>query len=134
MSTEMDVVNKQEAPTESGVERTRNRKVYVPRVDISESKDAVVITAEMPGVDADSVEVKLEKDVLTLEGTVKWDDPENQELFYREFELGDYHRAFTLSEQIDQEHIEAKVSNGVLHLTLPKAEKAKPRQISIKAG
>jgi HSP20 family molecular chaperone IbpA len=134
MTTAMEQTKKQEAPPMEGVERTRNRKVYIPRVDIIESKEAIVLTAEMPGVDEKHVTVSLEQGVLTIDGQVELAEPASHELLYSEYEVGDYHRVFSLSESIDQDRIEATVRNGVLQLTLPKAEAAKPKQISIKAG
>lgn len=116
------------------MERTRTRRVFTPKVDILETGDAVQVTADMPGVDEQSVHVTLEKNVLTLEGTVDWKEPGSHELLYSEYEVGDFYRAFTLSEAVDQNRIEAKVRNGVLTLTLPKAEPAKARQIQVQAG
>jgi len=134
MDKTLEPTAKQETAPAEGVERTRNHKLYLPRVDILETKEAIRLTAEMPGVDTEHVTVSLEKDVLTIDGRVEWPEPSSHELLYSEFEVGDYHRAFSLSESIDQARIEATVRNGVLELVLPKAEAAKPRQISIKAG
>ena len=127
-------LQKQEAHPVDGTERTRPRKVFTPPVDIVETAGAILVKAEMPGVNENTVSVTLEKGVLTIDGTVDWQEPANYDLVYSEFDVGDFHRAFSLSEAIDQSSIEAKVSNGVLSLTLPKAERAKARQIAVKAG
>ncbi len=118
----------------SGVERTRARKAFVPRVDIHETGDAIVVTADMPGVDEKAIDITLEKNVLTINGYVEPEQPEDYDLVYAEYEVGDYQRSFTLSNQIDQEKIEASVKGGVLHLHLPKVGPAKARKISVKAG
>ena len=108
--------------------------MYVPRVDIYESADEMVVVADMPGVDESLVDITLEKNVLTINGQVEPEQPENYRLAYAEFEVGDYRRSFTLSNRIDQENIKAVVKNGVLRLWLPKAAVAKSRKIAVSAG
>ena len=125
---------KQEVTTMSDAERTRSRKAYVPRADIYETADDIVVVADMPGVDENSLDLTLEKNVLTINGYVEPVEPENYGLAYAEYEVGDYQRSFTLSNQIDQEKIEASVKNGVLRLHLPKAGPAKARKITVKAA
>lgn len=125
---------KQEVTTMSDAERTRSRKAYVPRADIYETADDIVVVADMPGVDENSLDLTLEKNVLTINGYVEPVEPENYGLAYAEYEVGDYQRSFTLSNQIDQEKIEASVKNGVLRLRLPKAGPAKARKITVKAA
>ena len=124
----------QEVTGTGDAEYSRDRRVYVPRVDIYESADDIVIVADMPGVDESSVDVALEKNVLTINGQVEPEQPENYRLAYAEFEAGDYSRSFTLSNRIDQENIKAAVKNGVLRLWLPKAAVAKSRKIAVNAG
>jgi HSP20 family molecular chaperone IbpA len=87
----------------------------------------------MPGVDESSVDITLEKNVLTIEGRVEWERPEGYELAYAEYGVGDYHRTFALSNEVDQSRIEATVRNGVLRLVLPKSEVAKTRKIAVRA-
>lgn len=126
-------LEKQEAETPAGVERASSRRVYVPRVDIREAGDQVVLTADMPGVDENSVDITLEKNVLTIEGRVEMERPNGYELAYAEYGIGDYHRTFALSNEVDQSRIEATVRNGVLRLVLPKSEVAKTRKIAVRA-
>ena len=126
-------LQKQQAQNPLETERTRNRKVYVPKVDIYETKDAMVLIADMPGVDNQSVDITLEKNVLTITGNVESTSYEGKTLAYAEYDTGDYQRAFTISDEVDQDRIEAAVENGVLRLTLPKVEKAKIKKIAIKA-
>ena len=126
-------VEKQEI-TSNGAERTRARKAYVPRADIFETNDGIVVVADMPGVDENSVDITLEKNVLSINGFVEWAQPENYSLAYAEYEVGDYFRRFTLSDEVDQDNIQATVKNGVLRLHLPKAGPALARKISVKAA
>jgi HSP20 family molecular chaperone IbpA len=88
----------------------------------------------MPGVAPDDVQLDLNDDVLTISGGVKPFEGATESDVLIEFEIGRYHRQFTLSEVIDQSKIEAKLEDGVLRLILPKAEKAMPRQIAVTAG
>ena len=125
---------KQEVTTVDGAERTRARRAYVPRVDIYETDEAIIVLGDMPGVDEKSVDITLEKNVLTINGYVEPVQPDNYSLAYAEYEAGDFQRNFTLSNEIDQDKIEATVKNGVLRLYLPKAGPAKTRKITIKAG
>jgi HSP20 family protein len=124
---------KQEITTENA-ERTRARRAYIPRVDIYETEDALVMLADMPGVDENSVDITLEKNVLSINGYVEPAQPDNYSLAYAEYGVGDYQRSFTLSDEIDRDKIEAIVQNGVLRLQLPKAGPAKTRKITVKAN
>lgn len=126
-------VQKKEAEVKEGLERTRSKRLYAPPVDIVEEKDNLFLVADMPGVDEHSLDITLDKNVLTIYGTVEPEMPENHRLVSAEYGIGDYQRTFTLSDEIDREKIEATVKNGVLRLTLPKAETAKTRKIPVKA-
>lgn len=126
-------LQKKEANIQEGVERTRARKVYTPAADIVERKDDMVLTADMPGVDEKSIDVTLEKNILTIYGKVEPEIPEKHRLALSEYGIGDYHRVFTISNEIDRERIQASVKSGVLRLILPKAETAKTRRIAVTA-
>jgi HSP20 family molecular chaperone IbpA len=115
-------------------ERIRNVKTFVPRVDIYETKDSLFLIADMPGVDEKNVDVELEKNILTITGHVEDAAMKDFTLDYSEYEVGDYERAFTLSDEIDRRKIKATVKNGVLRLDLPKADKVKPKKIAIRAA
>ena len=117
----------------AGTERTRDRPVYLPRVDIVETGDALEILADMPGVARDGVEVTLEQRVLTVRGRAEVPAPEGMAPLYLEYEPGDYERVFALSDAVDPAGIEARVRGGVLHLRLPKAGPAALRRIEVKA-
>ena len=119
---------------DTGAERTRDCPCFVPRADIYETGDEIVVVADMPGVSKDSLDITLENNVLTINGYVEPEQPEGLMLAYSEYRVGDYQRSFTLSDQIDREKIEAVLKDGVLRLTLPKITEVKKRAIAVKAG
>ena len=125
---ELSVRNKQEV---AGDEQTRPGRTYAPDVDICETRDSLWLWADMPGVDKDSIEVKLADGVLSIEGRVALQEYENLSPVYTEYNVGNYARRFSVSPDIDGERIKARMSNGVLELELPKMERAKPRRIEV---
>ncbi|BBO84989.1 molecular chaperone [Desulfosarcina ovata subsp. sediminis] len=131
-SKELQVKGKQEAA--SPAEQTRPGVVFRPDVDIFEDEQRITLLADMPGVAPGDVTIDINDNVLSISGEVKPFEEGNESDVLIEFEIGRYHRQFTLSEVIDQSRIEAKLENGVLRLTLPKAEKAIPRQITVTVG
>lgn len=112
-------------------EQTRPGRTYVPDVDIYETAESLWLWADMPGVDEQSIEIRVANDVLSIEGRVALQEYDNLAPVYTEYNIGNYARRFTLSNAIDAEHIKARMSNGVLELELPKAERAKPRRITV---
>jgi HSP20 family molecular chaperone IbpA len=124
-------IQKQEAHELEGVERTRTRRLYIPRVDIFETGEAVVLLADMPGVSEEDVDVTLEKNVLTITGYVQASEREGYSLAYSEYSEGDYERTFVLSDEVDRSRIEATMKDGVLKLLLPKSEALKTRKIEV---
>ncbi len=133
MSDTAKEIQKKEAETPEKGEPTRARKIYSPAVDIIERKDDIVVIADMPGVDDTSVDITLEKNVLTMYGRVEADIPAKHHLYYSEYGMGDYQRAFTLTDEVDRDKIQATVKNGVVRILLPKAEVLKTRKIAVKA-
>ena len=129
----IDVKQEDDLSTEK-TERIRDRRVYLPRTDIFETKDGLVLVMDVPGVDEKSVEVTLEKNVLTINAYPVYTHFENHTLAYAEYGEGDYQRSFALSDEIDHSKIEAKVKNGVLSLHLAKAGQVKPHKIGVMAG
>jgi HSP20 family protein len=109
-------------------------QAFVPQVDIVESDDRITLVADLPGVDEQSLEVSVEKNVLSLKGTVKPSVPEGYQLAYAEYHVGNFERSFTISNDIDRAGIEAVVKDGVLHLTLPKAHHAMVQKIAVKTA
>jgi HSP20 family molecular chaperone IbpA len=124
----------QKTENTAATERIRNVKTFVPRVDIYETKDALFLIADMPGVDEKTVDVELEKNILTISGRVENGRVKDYRLVFSEYEVGDYERTFTLSDEIDRDKIKANVKHGVLRLELPKAEEVKPKKIKINAA
>lgn len=122
---------KEEAPAKG--ERVRPGRVFIPAVDIFETPQALVLVADMPGVSGDAVTLDLKENLLTIFGEVS-PPPEKEALLAQEYTIGDFYREFQVGELIDKDKIEASVKNGVLTLTLPKAEKAKPRRIEVISG
>ncbi|HMQ53632.1 MAG TPA: Hsp20/alpha crystallin family protein [Anaerolineae bacterium] len=127
-------VEKQEVSLAEGAERTRPGRAYVPRVDIYELEDALTIVADMPGVDENSLDITLEKNVLSLKGLVDLHSPDNFALAYAEYRTGDFERSFSLSDGVDQDNITATIKNGVLKIRLPKAGPAKARKVTVSAA
>lgn len=117
-----------------GIESTSSAPTYLPPVDIYEKDRSLVVLADMPGVDEKSVDVNFEQGVLTIRGQVEKQQPEGYRAIYREYEVGDFERSFTVPEQIDVEKIEAKVKNGVLSITLPYLPEPEPKKITVKVG
>jgi HSP20 family protein len=111
-------------------ESTRNHERYVaPPVDIYETRDGLVVLADLPGVAQEALEVRVDNNMLTIRGHARHGVP--GEVTYREYELVNFFRQFELSEKVDQGRITADLKCGVLTLNLPKAEEAKPRQIEV---
>jgi HSP20 family protein len=131
---EIQVQDTEKQVVETEAERTRDRLAFVPRADIYETDEAIVVVADMPGVGEDTLDITLEKGVLTLNGVVEPETPEGYQLAYAEYRVGDYVRSFSLSNEIDQEAIEATLKDGVLRLTLPKITEARTKKIAVKAG
>ena len=116
------------------VERIRSGKVFLPPVDIIENPNEIILMADMPGTDEKSIDITLEKNVLTIEGFVSPEIPQDLNLAYAEYDVGDYRRTFTLSNEINQAKIDASYKHGVLKIKLPKAEAAKPKKIKVMAA
>ena len=112
-------------------EMTVPARYYVPYTDIYESEHALTVVMEMPGVERENVDIGIEKDVLQIEGRIDFSRYAEMEPVYTEYNIGHYTRKFSLSSKIDQQKISAEMADGVLTLTLPKAEEAKPRRIEI---
>ena len=109
-----------------------NRVSFAPSVDIEENEDHFLISADLPGVSEQDIEVKVHEGVLLLSGKREVSTEEKSDSgYYRERRFGSFHRSFTLGNGVDAGKIEATYANGVLTVRLPKSEKAKPRQIPV---
>jgi HSP20 family protein len=111
-------------------ERTRTQERYLqPPVDIYETEEGLVVLADLPGVSPNDLKIRLEDNVLTIQGNAR--HLVEAEPIYQEFQLYNFFRQFELSDQVDQERISASLNHGVLKLYLPRAETAKPREIPV---
>ena len=130
MSTDITTTEKQTGE----VTRPENthQTTFVPRVEIWESDDELLLYGDMPGVAPENLDIQFENRELTIHGKV-CPRHEGVEFLYGEYGVGDYHRTFTVGEAIDAEKISAEMHNGVLTVHLPKSEKVKPRRIEVKA-
>jgi HSP20 family protein len=131
--TEQEIAAKEKQQVQ-GQEKTRAGRFFLPEVDIEELSDSLKMWADMPGVKQSDVEVTLNNGVLTIVGTVSPEIYKDLKPVYTEYNVGNYFRRFELNEDIDHQRIQAAMKDGVLELTLPKSERARPRQIEVKAG
>ena len=118
----------------TALEQTRPGPVFVPAVDIFEEDGNITVLADMPGVTPDNLTIDLHENVLTMTGDAEEVDGEGEEELIREYHVGRYYRQFTVSDNIDQDKIEANLTDGVLRLVLPKAEASKPKQIKVRTS
>ncbi len=124
---------KEKAQVTGPAEHTRPGAVFTPAVDIFETEKELTLLADMPGVKAADLNIDLRENVLTLDAEVKLPEVTDEKIVFQEYRIGKYSRQFNLTEIIDQSKIEAELKHGVLRLTLPKAEAAKPRTIKVKS-
>jgi HSP20 family molecular chaperone IbpA len=136
MATEAttDVQKAQTSSVATTPEQTRTGPVYSPAVDIFENDNTITLLADMPGVKTSDLEIDLRENVLTLTGRVTPAGNATESNVLREYRPGTFFRQFTLSEAIDQPKIDAQLTDGVLRLELPKIEKARPRQITVRSS
>jgi HSP20 family protein len=108
---------------------------WAPALDISERKDAYLVTVELPGVEADDLEITLEDGLLTIQGERQFAQESSEQQFHRiERRYGAFRRSITLPAQVMAEQIEATVDNGVLQIMVPKMEEATPKRIQVRPG
>jgi HSP20 family protein len=109
------------------------QNAFTPPIDIHEGPEGLTLEADLPGATEQNLRVQLEDNVLSLYAKIDSPVPEGARLLHEEYRLGDYHRSFILSDEVDREQITAELKNGVLRLALPKAERARTRRIEIKS-
>lgn len=127
----MEIQHQENAPADD-MERTRARRCFVPKADIYETDNEIIVLADIPGADEKKVDITLEKNILSISATIEPVRSSGFDLTYAEYEEGDFQRSFRLSDEIDREKIEASVRDGVLRLRLPKAQGAAARKITVK--
>ena len=131
MADKQELQVQQKREVDKDRESTIPTRAYMPTADIFETEDALTVVLEMPGVSKDHVDVSVENGVLTIEGRIDFQKYEGLQPVYGEYNVGPYRRSFRISSQIDQNKITAEMRDGVITLTLPKAEAAKPRRIAV---
>jgi len=107
------------------------RDAVRPPVDVQENEDRITLTADLPGVAPKDLNVSVEADVLTIEAAASFETPKDMRVAYAELRTPYYVREFTLSSELDTSAIKAELRDGVLTLSIPKREHAKPRKISV---
>ena len=132
MASKQELQVQQKRELEKKEESTIPARVFVPMADIYESADALTVLLEMPGVDKSNLDVRVEEDVLKVEGKLDFSKYQGLQPVYTEYNIGHYARSFSLSSRIDQSKIGAELSDGVLSVTLPKVREAKPRTVQVK--
>ncbi len=122
----------EEAYTSRGEEKDLVSSKWNPSVDIYEKENAIVLKAELPGIDENDIELKIEDSTLTLKGDRKFEKETKEENYQRiERSYGSFYRSFTLPRNIDQDKIKAESENGILKVTLPKKAELKPKKVKI---
>jgi HSP20 family protein len=132
MSTELEKREKQEITTTSAEQMVDVKNAFRPDVDIFNGEDNLVLVMDLPGVKKGEVTIEVdENNTLMVKAKSSFTEPEG--LIYRNFNSGNYFRAFTLSNEFNKDNISAQLENGVLELTIPRREEVKPKRIEIKA-
>jgi HSP20 family protein len=131
MASRQELQVQQKRELEKKEETTIPARVFLPNADIYETNEALNVVLEMPGVEKDSVEARVEDGVLKIDGRLDFSKYQGLQPLYTEYNVGHYSRSFRLSSKIDQNKIGAELKDGVLSLVLPKVEEAKPRTIQV---
>lgn len=130
--TETQQVNKQApAAARTGAE---NERVMRPAVDIFEDQSGITLRADMPGVSRDTLDIRIDRDTLSIEGQASISTPENMEALYADVRSTRYQRSFSLSGELDTDNVEAQLRDGVLTLRLHKRAEHRPRRIEVQSA
>ena len=131
MNENKELVSVKEFSSQSINELLKTQNSVSPVVDIYETENDFILIANLPGVERNNVQVKLDDGQLIVFGKINFQEAVNKKYILNENEIGNYYRSFKISDSIDNEKINARYDNGQLVLTLPKHERAKPRKIDI---
>jgi HSP20 family protein len=132
MATRQELQVQQKRELDKKEEGTIPTRVFLPTADIYETNDLLNVVLEMPGVEKNSVDIRVEDGVLKIDGRLDFSKYQGLQPLYTEYNVGHYSRSFRLPSRIDQNKIAAELKDGVLSLVLPKVEEAKPRTIQVK--
>lgn len=112
----------------------REAQAVTPAVDVFEDERGIVLTADLPGVSGDRLNLQVDDDTLTIEAEAEFDIPENLNALHAELRASRYRRSFSISRELDPENISADFKHGVLTVTLPKRKEHQPRKITVSAA
>jgi HSP20 family protein len=129
--TTQEVAAREKRELAQSEERTEAGKFFSPYTDIHETERAVIVSMEMPGVDRSSIDIRLDKGVLTVKGTIDGAKYESLRPIYSEYNVGNFVRTFTVSTKIDSAGISASVADGVLTVELPKVAESAVKRIAV---
>ena len=122
-----------DASAQDAADHQDARQAFAPSVDIHDGPDGLTLEADLPGASESNLNIQLEDNVLSLHARIDAPAPESARLIHQEYPVGDFHRSFILSDEVDRERITAELKNGVLRIFLPKADRARARRIEIKS-
>ena len=115
-----------------GEEKDMISSTWIPSVDIYETENSLILTAEIPGVDENNIEIKIEDNTLSLKGERLFEKETTEENYHRiERSYGSFYRSFAIPRSVDQEKIRAEHDNGVLRITMPKKPESKPKTVKV---
>jgi HSP20 family protein len=134
MSNNIQAQNRQEVQPAQDERRGEQQPFVVPPVDVFEDDSGITLLADLPGVSRDRLGVRVDGENLLIEAVAATVGPQDMQLIYGEAQVPSYRRQFTLSRELDASRIEANLKDGVLRLTIPKLEEAKPRRIEVQVG
>lgn len=134
MSNNIQAQNRQEVQPAQDERRGEQQPFVVPPVDVFEDDSGITLLADLPGVSRNRLGVRVDGENLLIEATAATVGPQDMQLIYGEAQVPSYRRQFTLSRELDASRIEANLKDGVLRLTIPKLEEAKPRRIEVQVG
>jgi HSP20 family protein len=124
----------QQVERRNGDAAERQQPFVVPPVDVFENESGITLLADLPGVARDRLGVRVDGETLVIEATASVPQPEGMQLVYGEAQYPSYRRQFTLSRELDASRIEASLKDGVLKLSIPKLEEARPRRVEVQVG
>ncbi len=132
MATELEKREKREVEASTAEQLVSAANAYSPDVDIADSEEAMLFAVDLPGVEKGDVKIEVdENNILTIRARNSFKEPEGTAV--RQYRIGDYFRAFSIGEEFDKTKISGKLENGVLLVTIPRREEAKPKRIEISA-
>jgi HSP20 family protein len=124
----------EEAGTPADAGRSPQSRVWQPPVDIIENQDQVSVVIDLPGVQRDSIDVQMTGENLTVRGERAPEEKERGHYVYGERPHGSFQRSFTIGVPVEADNVQAAYKDGVLRITLPKADQVKPRRVEIQTG